>query len=84
VFFGAYYGTVETVQRALIPEYIGGTLRGTAYGIYYLVVGLAFFVSNAVVGSLWEYFGSSIAVTYSTITSVAAIVCMILFLKRKM
>lgn len=84
VFFGAYYGTVETVQRALIPEYIGGTLRGTAYGIYYLVVGLAFFVSNAVVGSLWEYFGSSIAVTYSTITSVAAIVCMILFLKRRM
>jgi MFS family permease len=84
VFYGAYYGTVETVQRALIPEYVGGTLRGTAYGIYYLVLGLAFFVSNAVVGSLWEYCGPSLAVTYSTITSVAAIVCMILFLKRKM
>jgi len=83
VFYGAYFGIVETVQRALIPGYVDGHLRGTAYGIYYLVVGSAFFVSNAVVGSLWEYFGSSLAVTYSLITSVIAIAAMVLFLSKK-
>jgi len=83
VFYGAYFGIVETVQRALIPGYVDGHLRGTAYGIYYLVVGSAFFVSNAVVGSLWEYFGSSLAVTYSIITSVIAIAAMVLFLSKK-
>jgi MFS family permease len=55
VFYGAYFGIVETVQRALIPRYVESSLRGTAYGVYYLAVGAAFLVSNAAVGSLWEY-----------------------------
>lgn len=83
IFYGAYFGIVETVQRALIPSYIDNNLRGTAYGIYYLIVGSAFFISNAVVGSLWAYFGSSIASAYSIITSVIAITFMTLFLNRK-
>lgn len=83
VSYGVYFGIVETVQRALIPSYVNSSLRGTAYGVYYLVVGSAFFVSNAVVGSLWDYFGSSAASTYCIITSVFAIAFMILFLNRK-
>jgi MFS family permease len=83
VSYGVYFGIIETVQRALIPSYVSSNLRGTAYGIYYLIVGSAFFVSNAVVGSLWEYFGSSMAVTYSIITSITAIAFMVLFLSRK-
>lgn len=84
VFYGAYFGIVETVQRALIPDYVGKKLRGTAYGLYYLIVGSAFFVSNAVVGSLWEYFGSSVASTYSITLSVIAILAMMLFVRKKM
>jgi len=83
LFYGAYFGIIETVQRAIVPEYVDANLKGTAYGIYYLVVGSAFFVSNAVVGSLWEYLGSSVASTYSIITSAFAIAFMILFLNRK-
>ena len=84
VFYGAYIGIVETVQRALIPDYVKESLRGTAYGLYYLVVGSAFFVSNTVVGSLWEYFGSSIATTYSVATSAIGILAMMIFIRRKM
>ncbi len=83
VIYGAYIGVVETVQRALIPDYVGEKLRGTAYGIYYLVVGSAFFVSNAVVGTFWEYFGSSVASTYSITLSAVAIFAMILFVRKK-
>ncbi len=83
VVYGAYLGIVETVQRALIPDYVGQSLRGTAYGLYYLLVGSAFFVSNAVVGTLWEYFGSPVASTYSLILSVVAILAMILFVRKK-
>ena len=82
VLYGVYAGVVETVQRALIPNYVGEKLRGTAYGIYYLVVGSAFFVSNSVVGTLWEIFGSSIASFYSISLSVVAIVAMMLFVRR--
>jgi MFS family permease len=83
VSYGVYFGIIETVQRALIPSYVNSNLRGTAYGIYYLIVGSAFFISNAVVGSLWEYFGSSTASTYSILTSILAIAFMLLFLSKK-
>ena len=83
VVYGAYLGIVETVQRALIPDYVRESLRGTAYGVYYLLVGSAFFVSNTVVGILWEHFGSSIASTYSIILSVVAILAMVTFVRKK-
>ena len=83
IFYGIYFGIIETVQRALVPEYVDRNLVGTAYGIYYFIVGSSFFVSNAVMGSLWEYFGSSMAVTYSVITTITAITLMLLFLNRK-
>ncbi|MEJ2125996.1 MAG: MFS transporter [Candidatus Bathyarchaeota archaeon] len=83
VMFGAYIGIVQTVQRALIPNYVSENLRGTAYGLYYLVVGSAFFVSNAVVGLLWNSFGSSTASIYSVALSAIAILAMIAFIRKK-
>ena len=84
VLYGAYVGVVETVQRALIPDYVGEKLKGTAYRLYYLVVGSAFFVSNSVVGSLWELFGSSVACGYIISLSAVAIVAIMLFVRKKM
>lgn len=81
ILFGAYIGIIETIQRALIPKYAKNNLRGTAYGLYYLVVGSAFFISNAVVGTLWELYGSSMAATYSVTISSIAIISMLLFLR---
>lgn len=83
VIFGVYFGIVETVQRALIPRYAESALRGTAYGLYYLVVGSAFLGANAIVGTLWECFGSSAAATYSVITSSLAIIGMTVFIKAE-
>ena len=40
--FGLYVGISETVQRAVIPKYVSAHLRGTAYGLYNLVTGIAF------------------------------------------
>lgn len=81
--YGAYLGVVETVQRALIPGYVRSDLRATAYGLYYLVVGVAFLVANVAVGALWEYAGLPIAAGYSALTSTVAIVGMLLLAKRR-
>ena len=86
VVFGIYDGIINTVTRALIPRYaeaaseMRSTALGTAYGVYYIVVGSSFFVANTIVGALWEYFGSSAAAIYSITLSSAAIIGMILFL----
>ena len=86
VVFGIYDGIINTVTRALIPRYaeaaseVRSTALGTAYGVYYIVVGSSFFVANTIVGALWEYFGSSTAAIYSITLSFAAIIGMIFFL----
>ncbi len=49
--FGLYLGISETVQRAIVPKYVPSELRGTAFGIYNLILGASFFVS------LWFFVG---------------------------
>lgn len=79
IFFGLYMGALETVQRALVPKYAERSdLMGTAYGLYYLVVGSAFLVANLIVGLLWQLGGSAIATTYSMALSATAILGIVL------
>ena len=79
--FGTYLGIGETVQRAIIPKYVSSEMRGTAYGLYYLVAGITFFVANVVFGFLWDAYTLNIAVTYSLVLSVGAIIGMFVFMK---
>jgi len=78
--FGIYEGIVNTVARALVPKYSESSLRGTAYGLYYLVVGQCALVSNLAVGILWEHYGSSTAALYSLALSSIGIMGMLLFI----
>lgn len=77
--YGVYMGIVETVQRALIPGYVGEAVLGTAYGVYYLVVGSAFFVSNTVVGALWQSRGLWASSAYSVAICLAGFLGLTLF-----
>lgn len=77
--YGLYFGISETVQRAIIPKYVASDVRGTAYGVYYLFIGISFLIANAVFGTLWDYFGSQSAFTYSLVMSGVAIIAMVIF-----
>jgi MFS family permease len=79
--FGLYIGISETVQRAVIPMYIASELRGTAYGLYNVVIGATFFVANVVFGFLWDNFSLTTAVLYSMITAITAVAGMFMFIK---
>ena len=80
--FGLYMGISETVQRAVVPRYVISELRGTAYGLYSLVIGITFFVANVVFGFLWDNYGLDTAVYYSITVTVAAIFGMLAFIRR--
>jgi len=82
VIFGLYVGISETVQRAIIPKYVPTEFRGTAYGLYSLVIGVCFFASNITFGFLWDSYNINMAVTYSISLSLAAIIGMIVFIQR--
>ena len=80
--FGLYIGISETVQRAIIPRYVSAELRGTAYGLYSLVTGVCFFVSNITFGFIWDNYNIHMAVTYSVSLSLYAIIGMFIFIKN--
>ena len=80
--FGLYMGISETVQRAVVPRYVISELRGTAYGLYYVVLGISFFAANVVFGFLWDNYSLNIAVYYSMIVTIAAILGMLIFIRR--
>ena len=82
VIFGLYVGISETVQRAIIPKYVPTESRGTAYGLYSLVIGVCFFASNITFGFIWDNYDINMAVTYSISLSLSAIIGMIVFIKR--
>jgi predicted MFS family arabinose efflux permease len=58
----------------MIPRYVDSSLRGTAYGVYYLVVGTCFFFANSIVGTLWETRGLWTTSVYSGALAAVAIV----------
>ena len=80
--FGLYIGISETVQRAVVPGYVSSELRGTAFGVYNVVLGTSFFVSNVVFGFLWDNYNLSTAVVYSIVLTSAAIIGMFVFINR--
>ncbi|RLI19578.1 hypothetical protein DRO47_06190, partial [Candidatus Bathyarchaeota archaeon] len=80
--YGVYVGVIETIQRAVVPSYVPGELRGTGYGLYYLVAGSSFLIANTLVGFLWERIGIEAVTAYSTLTTVSAIVGMTFLARR--
>lgn len=80
--FGLYIGILETVQRAIVPRYIASELRGTAFGIYNLVLGASFFASNFAFGFLWDNYDLKTAAIYSIVLSLTAIMGMLTFVRK--
>jgi predicted MFS family arabinose efflux permease len=59
--WGLQIGVTQELVAATIADAAPADLRGTAFGIYYLVDGVASFLSSAAAGLLWSLGGSSLA-----------------------
>jgi MFS family permease len=55
--YGIYYGTVEGVAKAYVADIVPPEQRGTAYGIYNAVVGIAALPASLIAGVLWQGLG---------------------------
>ena len=81
--YGLYIGITETVQRAIIPKFVDSNIRGTAYGLYSLIIGSSFFIGNIVFGYLWDTYSLTVAISFSSVFVVSAILGMIVFIKTR-
>lgn len=57
VFWGLHMGFTQGLLASLVADTAQPELRGTAYGIFNLVAGLAMLVASIVAGALWETYG---------------------------
>jgi MFS family permease len=78
--FGIYLGISDTVQRAIIPDFTRNELKGTAYALYYMLVGASSFAANSAFGYLWTFTSSSAAFEYSIVTSTVGGVALVFLL----
>lgn len=77
--YGLSHGLIEAPEKVLVAKLAPEKMRGTAYGLYHLVVGIAYLPANLLVGWLWYRYGSTIALGFSAGLSCVATVGLILF-----
>jgi MFS family permease len=80
--WGLHMGFTQGILSALIAEAAPPELRGTAFGMFNLVTGLALLVASVVAGALWDSVGSQGTFLAGAGFATAAL-CGILFLRSK-
>ncbi len=79
--YGIYFGLTEGVEKALVADFAPAHLRGSAFGLYHLVVGLGAFPASLLFGLVWQKFsptaafgmGAGLALLASVMLSILAI-----------
>ena len=59
--YGTFFGLTEGTEAAMVADLVGRERRGTAYGWYYLAVGIGALPASLLFGFVWDRFGPSTA-----------------------
>lgn len=70
--WGLHMGMTQGVLAALIAANAPGGLRGTAFGLFYLVSGGAMLVASVLAGALWDAYGAPMTFFAGAAITVAA------------
>jgi MFS family permease len=57
--WGVHMGMTQGLLAAMVADTAPEDLRGTAYGFFNLLSGIAMLASSAIAGLLWDAFGSA-------------------------
>jgi len=78
--WGLHMGMTQGVLAALVAASAPEALRGTAFGVFYLVSGVAMLIASVLAGFVWDSFGAPVTFFSGAAFAVAAFV---LFLVAK-
>ncbi len=70
--WGLHMGMTQGVLAALIAANAPGELRGTAFGLFYLVSGGAMLVASVVAGFVWDSYGAPVTFYAGALFALAA------------
>jgi len=70
---GFYFGLTEGAERALVRDYAAPAERGTAFGWFHMLVGMAAIPAGLILGGLWAYAGVTPAFLVSAAIALGAV-----------
>ena len=70
--YGVFAGLGEGIERAVIGDFAEPTERGTAYGWYNMMLGLAAIPAGLLFGGIWQLVGSSYAFLFAGFVALIA------------
>ena len=80
--YGIYSGISEGVARAFVADLVPAEKRGTAYGLYYGVVGVALLPASVLAGYLWQAVNPSSAFYFGAVLAFLAVIGMVSFVRK--
>lgn len=77
--YGVFFGLTEGTELALVADVVPADRRGSAYGWYYLAIGIGALPASVLFGVLWDRFGSPFAFSIGAgLALVAALALLVL------
>lgn len=77
--WGIYLGMTQGLLSTMVAGAAPSTLRGSAFGIFNLISGLALLLASIIAGILWDWYGP--AVTFYTGAALATVTLLLLLTK---
>lgn len=75
--YGLHKGFVETTQRAIVPSLVDPAFKGSAYGLYNMMVGAAILPANLAAGFLYSSFGGWSIFAFGVVASLASLALLV-------
>ncbi|MGQ0578725.1 MAG: MFS transporter [Betaproteobacteria bacterium] len=76
IVYGLFFGLGEGAERALVSDFAAPTEQGSAFGWYYLMIGLAAIPAGLLFGAVWQF--QSAAMAFFLAAAVAAVAVLLL------
>ena len=77
--WGLHMGITQGLLATMVASTAPADLRGTAYGFFNLMSGLALLLASAIAGLLWDQFGAQTTFLTGAFIAAATIVLLIIF-----
>lgn len=78
--YGMYYACTEGSAKALVSDLVPSARRGTAFGLYNMVVGATLFPASLIAGYLWETIAPAAPLFVGGITATISVIGLLFIL----
>ena len=79
IFWGIHLGMTQGLLLAMVAKLSPLELRGTSFGLYHAITGVALLIANLIAGYLWQYYNSGLIFSVSAIITSVGIMIFILW-----